>query len=919
MAAVGRALAAGQALTRSCRAGVWGVALALAGWPGGLWAWTPGSYPPGSGDFTVDSLNRNDVIAFWHGVYQASEGYQDRHAWTGNYTATSPYTNAEGTTAAAFVTDIERRLNFYRALCQVPAGTHLNSSASVLIDATDPTNLYHPASTPSLSASVTKAAAAQRAAYMIIRTYGYSLNGTIYPPLGNATAAMSHTPLATQCVAWTTAAWNANNHGNLAIGFYGPGAIDAYMAENVAGLDYWNDEVGHRQWMLYPPATDFATGDTPGSFAAATSTIRPPTNALYVIPKTSETTSVTPQFVAYPAAGYFPAALNTGFWSLSYPGAGFGSATVTMTTATGAAVPVTVIIRGGTHGNPVLVWTVTGSAAATAVTADSQFNVTVSGMTGTAVPTSHSYAVTLINPNQLTSDQCLFGPGTPSLTEAATYQITPPSMAEAIQVNSFQPLATAWSEGAEDSPASAVIANTAASYVFRSTAHFTNDAGFGPICGTKSFRLTIPVWYDPRLNGVPEQSFELDRDLLPGSAATLNFKFWRGYMSPGTSLAVESSSDGGVSWTAVGAAITGTGTSRDAASTATTRSLAASAVPIRVRFRLSVSPGMGFYADQYYNGFDYTTIPTGIFIDDISSTNCQWLELKHTNELAATATSFNLTGTSAGVTPANNLEVRLRMRTLLGNRWMPYGPMKAVIFSAAEETAAPVVNPPGVEHAAGQVITITSESNATICYRLNGGAEVAAASPLSDITVPADSSILTLTAYAKKAGKSDSPIVSASYTSSQLLTWMNTYFPGVTDPDVIGPQADPDNDGQTNLLEFALGGNPNGAAGRARVYNLTSDAAPGSEIRKFLLTIAVRAGTAFAGSPSPMATRDGVTYTIQGGLSLDDFTSAVSVQPEVTPDLPPPPDGYEYRTFMLDAASGLPDKGFLRARVTTAP
>ena len=916
MAANGRVLAAWHAMARHCRTGVGVIALALAGWPGGLRAWTPDTYPAGSSGFTVDTLNRNDVVSFWHGVYQASEGYQDRHAWTGNYTATSPYTNAEGATSAAFVTDIERRLNFYRALCKIPAGVSLNSGASVLIDATDPTNLYHPASTPSLAASVTKAAAAQRAAYMIIRTYGYAQNGTIYPPLGNATAAMSHTPLAAQCVAWTTAAWNANNHGNLALGFYGPGAIDAYMAENVSGLDYWNDEVGHRQWILYPPSTDFATGDTPGSFDAASSMIRPPTNALYVIPKTSETGVVTPQFVAYPPAGYFPTALNSGFWSLSYPEANFGAATVTMTTASGGAVPVTVIKRGGTHGNPVIVWQVTGSAAATAVIADSQFNVTVSGMTGTGVPTSYAYAVTLIDPNQLTSDQCLFGPGAPNLTEAATYQITPPSMAEAIQVNSFQPAATAWTEGAEDSPTPAVIAHTAASYAFRSTAHFTGDPGFSPISGAKSFRLTIPVWYDPRLNGVPEQSFELDRELLPGSAATLNFKFWRGYMSPGTNLAVESSSDGGVTWTAVGAAISGAGNLRDAASTTTTRTLATATTPIRVRFRLSVSPGMGFYADQLYNGYDYTAIPTGIFIDDISTTNCQWLELKKTNELAAIATSFNLTGTSAGVTPATNLDLRLRMRTKLGNRWMPSGPMKTVIYNAAEVTSAPVINPPGAAYAAGQVITITSESNATICYRINGGTEVSAANPLTNIIVPADSSTLTLTAYAKKTGKSDSTIVSASYTSSPFMTWMNTYFPGITDPNVVGPQADPDNDGQTNLLEFALGGNPNGADGRAMVYQLTSD---GGEPYQLLLTLVVRAGATFNGSPSPMATQDGVTYAIQGGLSLDSFTSAVSVVPEVSTGLPPAPAGYEYRTFRLDDSAGLPDKGFLRVRVNSAP
>ena len=80
--------------------------------PLSLWAWTPGTYPAGGSGFAVDTQVRNDVVSFWHGVYQASEGYWDRHAWTGNYTAASPYDSGVGTTASVFVTDTERRINF---------------------------------------------------------------------------------------------------------------------------------------------------------------------------------------------------------------------------------------------------------------------------------------------------------------------------------------------------------------------------------------------------------------------------------------------------------------------------------------------------------------------------------------------------------------------------------------------------------------------------------------------------------------------------------------------------------------------------------------------------------------------------------------------------------------------------------------
>jgi hypothetical protein len=47
---------------------------------------------------------------------------------------------------------------------------------------------------------------------------------------------------------------------------------------------------------------------------------------------------------------------------------------------------------------------------------------------------------------------------------------------------------------------------------------------------------------------------------------------------------------------------------------------------------------------------------------------------------------------------------------------------------------------------------------------------------------------------------------------SQLTTgfsgWQNKYWPGVTDPNIIGPNANPSGDGLDNLLKYALGGDP---------------------------------------------------------------------------------------------------------------
>ena len=147
--------------------------------------------------------------------------------------------------------------------------------------------------------------------------------------------------------------------------------------------------------------------------------------------------------------------------------------------------------------------------------------------------------------------------------------------------------------------------------------------------------------------------------------------------------------------------------------------------------------------------------------------------------------------------------------------------------------------------------------------------------------------------------------------------WIETYFPFETDQAVVGPNADPDGDGSSNSLEFALGGAPDDGSNGPKVYHLTADSSDAGTANELLLTIAVLNGTpVFAGTPSPSATTQGYTYTVQGSTNLSSFTSPVSVVTPVTTGLPSAPSGYTYRTFSLDASNGLPSKGFLRVSVT---
>lgn len=137
-----------------------------------------------------------------------------------------------------------------------------------------------------------------------------------------------------------------------------------------------------------------------------------------------------------------------------------------------------------------------------------------------------------------------------------------------------------------------------------------------------------------------------------------------------------------------------------------------------------------------------------------------------------------------------------------------------------------------------------------------------------------------------------------------------------------GPTDDPDQDGVANLDEFAFGSAPLSGSSRGLVAALTADTNADAE-NELLLTVAVRAGASFSGSPSPGATIDGIVYQIQGSTSLSAFTQTVEgpLAAAVIPASLPAtaPSGYEYQTFRLAGSNGLTGRGFLRASATETP
>src|SRR5260221_14531716 len=84
----------------------------------------------------------------------------------------------------------------------------------------------------------------------------------------------------------------------------------------------------------------------------------------------------------------------------------------------GTAIPTSINsnVDNG-YGDNTLVWTPTGIPSS--VTADTTYNVTVSGIGGSGVPPSFSYTVTLFDPDVLGEAVTITGPSAPPTTGAA--------------------------------------------------------------------------------------------------------------------------------------------------------------------------------------------------------------------------------------------------------------------------------------------------------------------------------------------------------------------------------------------------------------------------------------------------------------------------------------------------------------------
>jgi len=174
--------------------------------------------------------------------------------------------------------------------------------------------------------------------------------------------------------------------------------------------------------------------------------------------------------------------------------------------------------------------------------------------------------------------------------------------------------------------------------------------------------------------------------------------------------------------------------------------------------------------------------------------------------------------------------------------------------------------------------------------------------------------------FPANAGPFGSVLVNSDVSNS-YATWIGRFdFSSFTAPD-LSATGDPDGDGQNNITEFALNGDPTRGAASGK---MSSSIAELSGDKALMLTLPVFNGAAFAGSPAPSATMGDLGYTIEGSNGLTIFDQAVTeVSPASTAGLPVIDSGWTYRSFRLNGAIGgvtpRGPAGFLRARIVKTP
>ena len=189
----------------------------------------------------------------------------------------------------------------------------------------------------------------------------------------------------------------------------------------------------------------------------------------------------------------------------------------------------------------------------------------------------------------------------------------------------------------------------------------------------------------------------------------------------------------------------------------------------------------------------------------------------------------------------------------------------------------------------------------------HGSADTVAALVLGGIDqAPGTYSAATHPAFITGTGSLVVPV------ADPFVSWIAS-FTSLTNPADKEKSADPDDDGLSNLLEFAFDGNPDNGGSTGKVRTKLDSG-------HLTLTLPVRDGATFNGSgPLVSLAVDGLVYRIDASADLSGFAIGVEETAALTTGLPDLTSGWAYRTFRIVAPVNTAPKGFLRAAATEAP
>lgn len=620
-------------------------------------AWSPGIAPtmPVT-NFDVDTSSRNDVISFYQNIYIASEDFASKIQWTGN----ADTCNA-GTISRDFIDQVHRRVNYYRALAGVPASIVMNDASTVLTNSV----FYQAPNIP--SANTTKAQAAQQSALIVTR-----MNSLTHSPDPNDNR-----------FCFTPQGGNGSEFGNIAVGLFGPDAINGYIRE-----DKDNPAAGHRRWIFLDEATNFATGDIPPNGSRRAS------NSLYVFQRPTELTTQTPQFVAWPYAGKFPRQHSTEYWSLSYPKADFANATVTVK-KNGQPVTVASINRVTGFGHNSIVWHIPSILLEKLSDDDSTYTVTVANIGGGG-PTSYTYDITFFNANYLDSPPTLSGSDIVSPGGSRQISIGGIDIAEQyrLRVGKKSPLAPTVVEGAEDATQSMIIPGpvTGPHYQVRSTTYRR--------AGLKSLNVAFTE------GAQKEQWIEFNRIFYPKASAKIHFYRRLSFMNLITTFAAQYCVNDSGRWIDIpGSAVSGTSLmtgnpveTNTAFSALLSYDLPAATIGKATRIRLVLRKEEHIVDPSNEAKIIFITsapnTASGAFVDDVTFSNMDWVSKETIQVLSKDATSVAFDATAAGEPLVTGASYAMRLQPRVGKLWMTSSETSEITVSSNRApTLQPIAGP----------------------------------------------------------------------------------------------------------------------------------------------------------------------------------------------------------------------------------